>query len=216
MVTLTRQLLLTEPLSSFGNSVVSADSISAALEAYQGLISHLQLYLTYRKLKPGPFQAVHSKSWFDAECKTAKHELIALPRWYKTLKLDKIPPDWFILKKNYKALIRRKKCQAQRETWERLILASEFKDSDPFWRIAAGGMREYSSKPDCCILPMVWEWYFQSIYAMHPESASDSFTSYENLPNWPPVSPDEICQTKSDKAPGADYIPVNLLKANLA
>ena len=54
MVTLTRQLLLTEPHSSFGNSIVSADSMSAALEAHKWLINHLQPYLTYRNISLDP------------------------------------------------------------------------------------------------------------------------------------------------------------------
>ena len=213
-----RQLLFSEPYLYFSNLITSLSSVEPVLEAYKRMVQSLQTHLTCKRLDKPATGFLHKKPWFDSECKAVKHELLVTYRTYREQNLTRIPSDWFTLKKKYKALVKRKKLQAQKETWQCLITASNLKDSASFWKIVTKGTLNHIPKQDFYILPSIWEEHFRSIYTVHSASTLTSQNDLDHIPEWPPVTIREILmlikQLKPGKAPGTDYIPPDLIMSN--
>uniref|UniRef100_A0A670J8Y1 Reverse transcriptase domain-containing protein n=1 Tax=Podarcis muralis TaxID=64176 RepID=A0A670J8Y1_PODMU len=200
-------------------NLVNSPTPEARLDMFRELISSLQPYLTNKKT---PRQSLHSnksKPWFDQECTAMKRLLLDKYRNYRSANLPSLPLDWFELKRSYKALINKKKLQAQREEWQCLVEPSQRKDSAMFWKIIAKSWRDPPIEIEYSIPAGAWEAYFLSLYSSNQLVPALLPASSEFGKEWPPVTTEEIIgliqSLKSGKAPGADNIPPEILKANV-
>uniref|UniRef100_A0A803T0U9 ribonuclease H n=1 Tax=Anolis carolinensis TaxID=28377 RepID=A0A803T0U9_ANOCA len=220
-------LLKTERLTSLRTSLISAENANALMETYRNIVQELQSQLSQgnnterTQLQRQPHQ--QSQTWFDKECLSAKKALSTVYQSFKFNPTSTTAQDLLLQKRQYKQLLTRKKREAIKNNWERLIEAVKAKDTTTFWRITSNIQSRDQTAVDSQISPASWEVYFQELYRdTYSENAGRYVCpniSMESLPSWPPVTTAEIerlvAQLKPGKAPGEDAIPPEVIKNNL-
>lgn len=201
------------------DNLITSSSHELKINLFQELISLLQDSLKEKRNRSNRQSSVYkiSKPWFDQECQDMKLNLLKKYKKYRSANLPQLPTVWFEDKRNYKILIKNKKLLAQKREWKCLIDASRERDSATFWRMVANGVRSTSSEVEYTIPAGTWEAFFQSLYSALP--LTQPLTQCAAGDEWPPVTVAEVRRLiqalKYKKAPGADNISPELLKANI-
>ncbi|KAG8124605.1 hypothetical protein E2320_019873 [Naja naja] len=187
------------------------------ISALESLINSVQRELGANGRPSGPYHS-RSNPWLDKECLMLRNQINRVYLLYRN-RGDKCPPeDYYLLKREYKGLIAKKKRAKEREKWDLLLFSIQQKNTRLFWQIVASSLPGHQELPLCCISNRDWENHFLSIF-----QASTSLTELgpqlpPAIPDWQPMTHVEIneliSELKSGKAPGPDAIPPDLLKSN--
>uniref|UniRef100_A0A670J379 Reverse transcriptase domain-containing protein n=1 Tax=Podarcis muralis TaxID=64176 RepID=A0A670J379_PODMU len=130
---------------------------------------------------------------------------------------DPMPNNHLItLRRSYKALLKEKKLEAERNNWNNLLIAAENRNPASFWQLVSRYLGRPLAKIEPHISADTWERYFADLYAAH--DACGDTVEPEALPDWDPVTCPEveilIDRFKAGKAPGDDLISIDAIKAN--
>ena len=109
------------------DALLSAETPTIVFTSFQVIIMLLQNHL--KSNAPPKLCIKKSKHWFDHKCIAMKKSLTEQYQLYREQNRPTLPPEWFTLKKSYKDLIKTKKMQDTRNTWQTLINAAREKDS---------------------------------------------------------------------------------------
>ena len=212
-------LLHSEEVKTIHSAIVSANAASLALDLFKVLFERLKSFLTSQILRTSTKRAKDSARWFDAECRQARKLLRLTYRKYRNSGAPSLFAAYVSLRRNYKQTLKRKKQKAERTAWGCLVKASNEKDTTCFWRTIAGLLDQERNGPICTVEPQEWMRYFQTLYQDEESQQKEVGAQPGDLPSWHPVSAEQvaklIAQLKNNKAPGIDYIPAELLKANI-
>ena len=205
-------LALRDSVSDTSNPLDTFNEITAAIKPL--LVSS----------KPPKYDSSSAGGWFDKDCLIQKRVLLTALRRFRKWGSTANYYAFTRLRRDYKNLLRRKKDEHTKKSWQALSSAALHKEPAKFWALVNRGMKSSFEPLDHQISSSQWHQHFSAIY--REKDYTNSLThllelnvpSLHLLPEWDPVSKEElnelITAIANNKAPGPDMLPGELFKCN--
>ncbi|XP_053156931.1 uncharacterized protein LOC128347008 [Hemicordylus capensis] len=168
------------------SSIVQAHLGPQTITAYAKLED--ALIQKFSRLSKSQSPHAHCKratnNWFDSRCRALCKQLKNIYREHRSGSEQFLPPIYFQIKKAYKNSLKFAKHQVLRNAWNKLIMATNNKDSHTFWRIFSVTSRV---NMPCRISARSWETHFFAVYNNAQRSQVFTPSLIDVLPRWPPI-----------------------------
>ncbi|XP_061466038.1 EF-hand calcium-binding domain-containing protein 4A isoform X3 [Rhineura floridana] len=184
--------------------------------AFHNILSMLSPIMSKKISNPNRLR--YPSTWFDSECRAAKRKLRSRLRLSnKYPNVQSFASAFKSSKIVYRHLLRQKKLDFAISQWQKLANAISLKQDRTFWNLVNKGMGSIKHMKSQQIPYFVWHAHFCSLYSSAPFSHPVCLDlDIKNLPQWPPVSSDEIRSLidslKNGKSPGEDRLPPEIFK----
>ena len=191
---------------SLTDNLNSASSSLTAISAYNSIIDSLVQFLCISC--PSQTPRDNHSSWFDSDCWSLKKQIRTLFQLIRQQPTPSLLKLYFHLCRASRALFDEKRHLFAQQKWSQLHQAILSHDQKAFWSLVSRA-NSPSFKPSYPISSVTWTDYFTKIFSI-TSSCSSSVNISQDLPEWPPVTPEEILELiislESGKAPGPDLI----------
>ena len=201
-------------ISNLNLTIATTDSIATAITSYNTLVDSLITSLSSPTNSPSHNRAT---SWFDSDCWQAKKHVRSL---FHSFHLNPTPASlqhYLTVRRSCTLLLDSKKHFFAQRKWSDLLQAILTHNYKAFWSLVSSSTTFSSSDPSSSIPSEEWIAHFSTIFfSPNPNPPSDP--SLQALPDWPPVTSEEILDLisslKSGKAPGPDQVLTEILTSN--